>query len=199
MILIAAYIPPYGSKYSSVDMFQTLSDVLLDFDPDTSDVLLCGDFNAHVALKNDIAVFDANVCEHVDLDYYTINTMQVQQLMSDLQLPLQRSNIDKRVDKSGYDEALIQLCRNHMICIFNGRVGSDKGVGKSTTTENSIMDYVIGSVHLMQSVSHFQIHDFDPIFSDKHCTIAFDISLLMNLDLSLIIVYHEIMRVFYSY
>ena len=40
LVIVGVYIPPYGSRFSSVDMFHTLSDVLLDFDPSDCEVMV---------------------------------------------------------------------------------------------------------------------------------------------------------------
>ena len=53
--------------------------------------------------------------------------------------------------------------------ISNGRIRDDCGVGKTITTYNTTIDYVIGSLLLMQFVEAFKIVDYDSLFSDVHC------------------------------
>ena len=182
LVLIAVYIPPYGSKYSSVDMFQTLSDVILDFDSSEYAVIVCGDMNAHSLLKEDTVEFDNAFQENVPLDYFAENELCTTQVMRELNLPVKRANSDTKPDSSGYGEALVDLCRNHSLCIFNGRAGADNGIGKPTTTDHSLIDYVIGSPITLASIASFHVADFDALLSDKHCPVYFTLksNLLLN-------------------
>ena len=63
-----------------------------------------------------------------------------------------------------------------MICIFNGRAGEDRGVGKATTKNNSLIDYVIGSPYILSKVKNFKVNPFDPLFSDCHCMVEWQIN-----------------------
>ena len=53
--------------------------------------------------------------------------------------------------------------------IFDGRMGDDCGVSKTTTTHNTTIHYVIGLPLLMQFVKCFKILDYDALLSDVHC------------------------------
>ena len=180
LLLVAAYIPPYGSRYSSLDLFHSLSDVLLNYDSSTTEILLCGDLNAHTLLKNDIIDFDDDLLYSLDLDQMTVDFLQNKQSLIELGLPVTRGNKDTKPDKGGYGEALLELCRNHLLCFFNGRAGNDKGIGKVTTIEDSLIDYVIGSSYLLSCVTSFTVADFDPIYSDKHCMIQVELQLMQT-------------------
>lgn len=179
LVIIGAYIPPYGSRYSSADMFHVLSNVLLDFDPSAHDVLLVGDLNAHTLLKDDLVELEEDLFCALDLDlnYAVSESLQTKQTFRDLGLTLDRYNTDLKPDNGGYGETLIELCRNHSMAIFNGRVGTDKFIGQPTTTDGSMIDYVIGSPYLLVKTSDFIINSFDPLFSDKHCAIQFTVGL----------------------
>ena len=56
-------------------------------------------------------------------------------------------------------------------CIANGRCGEDKNIGKFTSTDNTVIDYMISSPLILSRVKRFCVHDFDCLFSDKHCTV----------------------------
>ena len=73
--------------------------------------------------------------------------------------------------KKTYGDKLLSQCKSNNFLIFNGRVEQDKYLGNCTTTKGSIVDYVIGSAHLLPTVNEFNILDFDPMFSDIHCPI----------------------------
>ena len=70
-----------------------------------------------------------------------------------------------------YGKAVLDICKNHLLCIFNGRAGTDRLIGNATTTDGSVIDYVIGSPFLLSKIKHFNINDFDSLFSDKHRSI----------------------------
>ena len=82
----------------------------------------------------------------------------------------------RQEDSTNYGKALLELCRNHMLCIFNGRTGEDRNIGRATTTNDTLIDYVIGSPYLLSKVKHFKVDSFDPLFSDVHCLIEWRIN-----------------------
>ena len=53
-----------------------------------------------------------------------------------------RSRDTTRVN--GYGKKLLEICKDNMVYMFNGRVGEDEMIGKETTIHNFIVDYVIG-------------------------------------------------------
>ena len=55
-----------------------------------------------------------------------------------------------------------KFCQSHGIIVFNGRTGKD------STTKNSIVDYVIGSIDLWNMIDVFEILPFDSMCSDIH-------------------------------
>lgn len=76
---------------------------------------------------------------------------------------------------NGYGKKLLDICKNNMVCMFNGRVGEDYLIGKHTTTFKTVVDYVIGSPFLISMVLNFKVLNFNPLFSDVHCGISFSI------------------------
>ena len=65
---------------------------------------------------------------------------------------------------------------------MNGRLGSDKGIGKVTSKECSVVDYAITSLVMLPYFRKFEILDFDPIYSDVHCAVSFPIESIQHLD-----------------
>ena len=88
-----------------------------------------------------------------------------------LDIPIERSSVDQLVDRGNYGRELLKVCKDHLLCIFNGRAGNDRLLGKATTTDNTLIDYVIGSPFLISKTIAFDVNDFDNFFSDKHCRI----------------------------
>ena len=69
---------------------------------------------------------------------------------------------------------LIKFCKSNNLFISNGRLNSDMS-GKATTSDGSLIDYMIASPVLLCKVENFLVHDFDAIFSDKHCRVSWSI------------------------
>ena len=51
---------------------------------------------------------------------------------------------------------------------MNGRIVSDKGVGKITCHNKTLIDYAIGSAEMLCKSQNFEADDFNPLFSDVH-------------------------------
>jgi hypothetical protein len=55
--------------------------------------------------------------------------------------------------------------------IANSRVGLDRGIGKRTCENRSVIDYFISSSSLFPFIQEFDINDFNPILSNIHNSI----------------------------
>ena len=176
VIYITAYIPPAGSRYSNVELFSSLSNVILDYDADDYLHMLAGDLNAHTRSDSDLVTFDKQILEMLDLDDDIRARLDIIETMDILGLPIMRSSMDVSDDSSNYGKALLELCKNHMLCIFNGRAGEDRNIGKLTTKGKTLLDYVIGSPLLLSKVRIFKVHSFDPLFSDYHCRVEWQLN-----------------------
>jgi len=170
IILSVAYIPPYGTRFTNIDLFDEISNDLLNYDSDTYEQLMYGDFNAHTAQHTDMTIIDDNICNALDLDINTRKMLDIQRTMIDLDLYIDRQSVDKSSDTGNYGREFLNMCKNNMLCIFNGRCGKDR-IGKATTTHNTLIDYMIGTPKLMSRTKEFEVLDFDPIYSDKHMRI----------------------------
>ena len=75
-------------------------------------------------------------------DYYTENdTKKILELNG---VNLSRASQDKgKVNTLGYQ--LIEFCRSNSMIILNGRIGLDKCVGRTTSKDCSLVDYIISS------------------------------------------------------
>ena len=72
---------------------------------------------------------------------------------------------------------LLELCKNTGIIIFNGRTCEDSKLGEFTTTNNSVVDYVMGSPKVFEHVIKFEVLPFDGTCSDIHCSMSCSLSI----------------------
>ena len=90
-------------------------------------------------------------------------------LLPQHKISLSRSNADHR--KNTYGKQLIELCKINNLFICNGRLNTDV-IGKATTTDGSMIDYMLANPTILTKVEKFFVHDFDALFSDKHCRVS---------------------------
>ncbi|VDI55160.1 Hypothetical predicted protein [Mytilus galloprovincialis] len=132
-------------------------------------VHVIGDFNARTGTLLDFVIPDENLVEVLDEnlnDEITDFLYDYQNLIS-LKIPLKRCSEDKmRPNTQGYK--LVEFCKRNNLYITGGRTGSDKGIGKATTKDNSLIDYFIVSSNLFKYIEEYEIIPFDALFSDVH-------------------------------
>ena len=58
--------------------------------------------------------------------------------------------------------------------VCNGRLDTDPS-SKATTTDGSLIDYVLASPIIICKIKQFFVHNFDAIFSDKHCRVSWNL------------------------
>ena len=63
--------------------------------------------------------------------------------------------MDTSRDYGSYGTALLDMCKNLALCILYGRCGEDKYVGKITSTDNTVIDYMIGSPFILGRVKKY--------------------------------------------
>ncbi len=168
IILGAVYIPPHNSSYYNNEMFDHITRDLLNFDDDDYYKLLCGDFNGHVGTKDDIVVFDDDICEANGINDETRMSVDTKYNMEMLDIPVTRASVDVARDNGGSGKKILELCKENNVCIMNGRVGQDIYHGKATTKHGTVIDYCISSPFLLSKVYKFSVQDFDPMYSDCH-------------------------------
>ncbi len=86
------------TKYSKIELFDDLSDEILNYDSDEYYHLTFGDMNAHNEEFDDIVIFDENMCEQLDIDVEIIVKLQVKETMDNLNIPSHRKSVDKHVE-----------------------------------------------------------------------------------------------------
>ena len=68
------------------------------------------------------------------------------------------------------------------MCILNGRTDQHNKVEKATKAYSTVIDYVIGSLHLFTRSKNYKVMDFDPLLSDVHCGIQLQLQVKDNMD-----------------
>ena len=56
----------------------------------------------------------------------------------------------------------------------------DKGVGRTTSKDCSSVDYIISTPAMVLYFKKFEVLDFDPIYSDVHCGLSFEIESILE-------------------
>ena len=59
--------------------------------------------------------------------------------------------------------------------IVNGRAGADGGIGQFTTRNDSVVDYCLAPAHFFPNFLAFEIQEYNPLISDVHCPITFEL------------------------
>ena len=174
ILFCAIYIPPAGSAFSDLDIFDTLESDLLELNPENNfEVCLPRYFNSHTINDSDFIITDENMEQilYIDNTNGRFNRITIEELG----FPIGRHNSDNsQIDN--YRRRLLEVCRSFSLYIANGRLGSDKFLGSKTCKASTVVDYAILSALLFTAVKEFQILLFDPMLSDVHCGIHISLS-----------------------
>ena len=138
-------------------------------------VLLGGDMNAHTKDLADYLVADDFLADHFDFDPNLIDFFDKTNTLINLNIPLDRSTQDVKVN--GHGGKLLDICKNNNIFICNGRIGNDKNIGKSTFKDNSVIDYIISTPDLIKYIEEFDIIELDSLYSDGHSLLSMNINI----------------------
>lgn len=178
VLLGCVYIPPEFSPYSSDEAFLQLEDELITHSNFSKNVALIGDFNSRTSIGSDFVIPDENLLEilQVDDDISQENIFTYL-ILEKKNIPLQRYSCDKgRVNK--YGNLLLECCKRCGLFICNGRIFTDRTIGRNTCKDSSLVDYLIVHPSMFDFISYFKVEDFNPMFSDVHCRLSF--TLLFN-------------------
>ena len=168
MLLVNVYIPPPSSPYSNIDQFNDLEQTLISENYTEKLTLLCGDMNAHTGDVIDYIDYESygtDESELAELDIVNIKEALIQNMC-----PVRQNKDKRKIDV--YGRRLIELVKNLGLIILNGRVKGDRQ-GEFTTTQNSVIDYCIGSPDVIEYIDSLKIEDYDNniIFSDVHSSL----------------------------
>ena len=170
IILGTVYIPPECSNFFNDDELSQMESEITSFCSSHKYVLLSGDFNARTAEMRDYKECDNFLADLFDFDNDTINFFSVANKLPDYNILQDRKSKDNQTNNNGYK--LIDLCKNHNLFIFNGRLDNDRSMGNYTFRQTSVIDYTIGTLDVLKLIGQFEIIETDPIFSDGHCILS---------------------------
>ena len=108
------YIPPSNSRQSSVELFEELDNLLLDFSDEEYCHILCGDFNAHTGTASDMVPISSY--DLIEKDSYT-QLSDLHECMQQTGIPTERYSTDE-TRMNDYGEKLLEMCKkNMMMCL----------------------------------------------------------------------------------
>ena len=163
LICGCTYIPPCTSLYYDKNCFEILEAELIELKGlEQSDLIIFGDINAKTNTEKDYITFDKH-------DKFA----EPDDVCSKICTPTRANKDTHDLDLQG--KKLIDFCKTLKLRIVNGRIGADKGIGQFTTRNGSVVDYLLAPAHYFSHFSTFQVHDFDPLISDVHCPLTFEI------------------------
>ena len=167
------YIPPEGSCYSDVTIFDEIEHDLTSLRNAVTYVCLFGDFNSRTKNNPDYVQLDDIVMENVGLEQNIRQDLLNENVLEELGFTLQRYSQDDKLNN--YGNLLLSLCKNNELYIVNGRVGKDRNIGRLTCKNSSVVDYMLCSPELFSQIHDFEVKEFRMEFSDAHCPISVSI------------------------
>ena len=143
------YIPPEGTRFQNDAPLVEIQDEMLNFAADNL-ICLTGDFNAHTKINMDYIVANEFMLNQLEFDPEIAVMLDDICIMDNLGVKINRNNKDVQ-NVNAYSNNLLQLCKAHNVIIANGRIGNDLD-GNYTTSESSVIDYVIGNPEIISYI-----------------------------------------------
>ena len=155
--LATIYISPNGNKENIVNVFEKLRGEIEVF-RSKGNIILQGDLNARTNNKDEIIIADKHD----------------QEIEENFTAPRRNSEDTTKTDIRG--EELLNICKALNLIIINGRKTGDP-FGKITSYQwngKSVVDYVISSLELFNSITYFKVGMYSPFVSD-HCPLFYEL------------------------
>ena len=96
-----------------------------------------------------------DILQDLNLEDALRDTISEEEILNKLSIPLTRKNSDP--NSNNYENKLLGCCVVSSLYIFNSRIGIDQYTGNLTTSINSTVHYVIGSLSLLAKCVEFQV------------------------------------------
>lgn len=129
--------------------------------------------NARVSNENDFIDADTFFSDYFDFDEEILRHFNKSDIFSLSFMSQKRANQDTAFNKQG--ESLLNICKSNNLLILNGRCHKDKGIGKYTFRDISVIDYAISSTEGHKRVQDFEIMELDSLYSDGHAMLSLTI------------------------
>lgn len=130
--------------------------------------------NARIAAATDYEEADPFLLDYFDFDEALLEHFNRPNVFEMCNLLRNQKSLDTQQNMLG--EKLLSTCKCNNLIILNGRSGKDADIEKFTFRNCSVIDYAIVTAESAKYVQNFEIIDLDPIFSDGHSLLHFQIS-----------------------
>jgi hypothetical protein len=108
-------------------------------------------------------------------------------MLEELNVEIVRKSMDNR--KNNFSNRLLELCRCNNIFICNGRIGDDKGIGKSTSKIVSVVDYAICSPLLFKIIDNCSVLETSKLFSDIYNPLSMVFNCIRETTSTMLLIY----------
>ena len=173
LIFGSVYIPPENSNYYNDDEMFVLENEITSFCSAHKYVCVSGDYNARTSENRDYTENDDFLAELFNFDEETSEFFSYATKLPSLGASVKRHSQDKSIiiiNNNG--SKLIDMCKNNNFFMLNGRYGGDRGLGKYTFRQTSVIDYTLVTLDIFSLLRNFDVLETDPIFSDGHCILS---------------------------
>ena len=168
------YVPPTQSRFYNDDELSKLENEIVSVCSLNKYVIISGDINARTKKLPDYLELDQYISDLFDYDDEIANFIDKTELLKNLNIPLARCSLDSsKTNTTG--TWLTDVCKNNNLFIVNGRVGKDKGVGRRTFKDISMIDYTLCTADCFTFLKHFEVIELDSIFSDGHALLSWSL------------------------
>ena len=170
---VTLHIPPHGSKFASDDPYMELQREILRRCPSSDQIVLMGAFNSRVGEKDDFCLVD----EHLRNEFGLLEdeSYELANRFAQRNISLKRFNSDKNTNYCG--NQMIEFCQATNSLILNGRIGDNAQDSMFTCKDKSTIDYFLSTPSLFDIVTNLKVLEFNPLFSDVHCTVSVSIGI----------------------
>ena len=175
--VVIEYVSNGSFASKNDDIFSLIENDAAKYSSDGSQIIACGDFNAHTNCDPDFQAADTS--ERLD-DILNLP------LNIPSNIPIRRNNLDSRKsDDRGRN--LLQLCKTTGLRILNGRFFGDT-LGNFTcyshSGDPSTIDYMLATTPVYNRVQYFHVNDLS--VHSIHCSLSMSLSMgtVPNYDIS---------------
>ena len=143
------YISPENSSiHSEEDTFSILERETLEFRErlHNTKIIIAGDFNGYTSTEPDYISYTDKIHDYFYIDDYS------------QKLPVRANKDPRKTNK--YGRKTLDLCIETGLCILNGRIGRDVGIGEFTCyfgEHPSVIDYFLSDYDLMENFCDFYV------------------------------------------
>ena len=130
--------------------------------------------NSHSGTDRDYVEIEDFTPEQLNFDSDVQNHLNNIIWLQNNDINLSRANTSQK-GPDIHGKQLIDFCKTNNMFICNCILNTD-ATGKATTIQGSVIDYLLASPLIICKTKQFYVHDFDGIFSDKHCGVSWNFS-----------------------